>query len=419
MSLQLQQSWGIVVGAADGGSMVGNTQLAELTAWRRGLHQRPEVSGEERETAAEVARMLQAAGADKVLERLGGYGVAGVFDSGAPGPRVMLRCELDALPIEETSQVPHVSTVPGKAHLCGHDGHMAILAAVAARLARARPERGAVILMFQPAEETGQGARAVLADPAFAALAPTHVFAIHNMPGLPLGAVAVKSGPVTCASRGMRIAFHGKTSHAAEPEKARSPRAALARLMLALPDLAEGAPGDPDYALVTVTHASMGARAFGITPGAAELLVTLRSLTDARMARLQSEAEAQVRSEAADAGLVVTVTYEDVFGATENDPEAARIVTEAAQALGLEQIEGALPWRASEDVGCFGDVAPLGFFLLGAGEAQPPLHAPNYDFPDALIGRGADILCKILARIAVQGAGQGEEITKEQSAARP
>ncbi|MFW2541964.1 amidohydrolase [Primorskyibacter sp. 2E107] len=369
--------------------MLDTHEIAALAAWRHALHRAPELSGEERQTAATVAAMLREAGADAIHEGLGGHGVAAEFRSGVPGPRVMLRCELDALPIEETSTAEHRSRVPGKAHLCGHDGHMTLLAAVALRLSKQRPPRGTVILMFQPAEETGAGARAVVSDPAFKGLAPDLVFAIHNMPGVPLGQVAIRKGPVSCASRGMHLRLKGRPSHAAEPEKALSPMRALSRLMPALADLAEGAPGEPEFALVTVTHARMGEPAFGVTPGEADLYVTLRTLTDARMERLVSGAEALARRMAADEGLTVEIGYEDVFDATTNHPAAADIVTRALEALGVRHGPEPLPMRASEDVGQFGAGAPLAFMLLGAGEDVAPVHTPTYDFPDELIPLGA------------------------------
>ena len=183
----------------------------DLIALRHALHRQPELSGHEADTARLIATHLQATNPDRLVTNLGGHGVAALYDSGQPGPTVMLRAELDALPISEASGVPHASERPGFGHLCGHDGHMAILMGRAGT----RPARGRLVLLFQPAEETGAGARAVLDDPAFAALRPDYAFALHNMPGLPLGAVAVAPGPVSCASVGWRIAVAGREAHAA------------------------------------------------------------------------------------------------------------------------------------------------------------------------------------------------------------
>lgn len=194
-----------------------NQDVIELTAFRRKLHEQPEISNEEEQTAREVVAFLADTQPDEVLTGLGGHGVAMVYDSGRPGPTVLFRSELDALPIEELSGVPHASRVPGKSHMCGHDGHTAILAALGRQFGRHRPAKGRVVLMFQPAEETGNGAAGVVADPRFKSIAPDFSFSLHNLPGIPFGEVRLKPGVVNCASRGMRIVLKGKTAHSSTP----------------------------------------------------------------------------------------------------------------------------------------------------------------------------------------------------------
>ena len=214
--------------------------VAELTEWRHELHRAPELSGQEAETARKVAAFLATTSADSIVTSIGGHGVAAVYQGAEPGPTVMFRAELDGLPIDEISDAPYRSAVAGKGHLCGHDGHMATLAALARGLGRQRPARGRAVLLFQPAEENGAGAAAVLADPKFQSLSPDYAFALHNLPGLPLGHVALDEGPVNCASRGMRIALTGKTAHASTPEHGASPMPAVAALMPALTALGTG-----------------------------------------------------------------------------------------------------------------------------------------------------------------------------------
>ncbi len=379
---------------------LGNADIAELTDWRRELHRHPELSGEEAETALRVQAVLQATGPDRIVTGLGGHGVAAVYEGAAPGPRVLLRCELDALPIEERSDAAYRSGVPGKGHLCGHDGHMAMLAATARLLGRSRTARGSVVLMFQPAEEDGSGAAKVIGDPGFAELQPDFAFAIHNMPGMPLGHVALTPGPSACASRGMRLRLIGKTAHASQPETGLSPMPVLSKLMPALTALGQGGPlDDPNFALATVTHARLGAPAFGIAPGEAELFVTLRSLTDDRMEQLVSEAEALAQEAAAAAGLEADITYEDVFVTTTSDADAVAIARRALDSLGIPHGRDPLPMRPSEDFGRFGVGADLAFLLLGAGEGLPALHNPDYDFPDELIPTGAAIFSAILDEV--------------------
>jgi amidohydrolase len=169
--------------------MLTNTDIIELVAFRRQLHRQPELSGQEQETAAMILSALKALSPTGLVTGLGGHGVAAVFDSGKTGPTVLFRAELDALPIVEESGVAWTSLVPGTAHLCGHDGHMAMLVGLGRLLHRQPIESGRVVLMFQPAEENGSGARAVVADPHFADIAPDWAFAIHNEPGLSFGYV--------------------------------------------------------------------------------------------------------------------------------------------------------------------------------------------------------------------------------------
>ncbi|MEL6736900.1 MAG: amidohydrolase, partial [Pseudomonadota bacterium] len=233
--------------------MLTNSDLIELTAFRRALHQWPEVSGEEAETARTIIRALESLTPSRIVAGLGGHGVAAVFDSGRSGPTVLFRAELDALPIQEISQQAWVSKVPGKGHLCGHDGHMTTLLALGRLLSRKPVETGRIVLMFQPAEEDGSGARAVVADPAFADIAPDWAFAIHNEPGRPFGTVSTRAGLINCASQGLAITMTGKTAHAANPEDGVSPTIALAGLVERLSSLGRGGALDDDFRLATVT----------------------------------------------------------------------------------------------------------------------------------------------------------------------
>lgn len=191
-----------------------SADMVDLIGFRHELHRFPEISGEEAETARRVAAFLAPMRPDKVLTGLGGHGVAAVFAGEGQGPTLLFRSEIDALPILELTDVPYKSEISGKGHLCGHDGHSTILAALGRGLSRERPKRGRVVLMFQPAEENGAGAAAVIADPRFAEIRPDLSFSLHNMPGMPLGHAALMAGVVNCASRGMRIALTGRTAHA-------------------------------------------------------------------------------------------------------------------------------------------------------------------------------------------------------------
>lgn len=356
--------------------------LAALIAFRRALHRHPEISGDETGTARAVAGALPAP--DRLMTGLAGHGIAAVYEGAGPGPVVLLRAELDALPIPDLSGVAHASEVPGKGHLCGHDGHMAILLGVARHLSRRRPGRGRVVLLFQPAEETGAGAAAMLADPGFAGLEPDWAFAIHNLPGVPSGVAHLPVGPANCASCGLRIALTGRTAHAAEPELGLSPAPALARLVPGLSALGRGGAPGPGFSLATVTHLRLGEPAFGVAPAEGEMWVTLRAMDDAGLDAMLARAEALAAAEAEAAGLALAITRHDHFAACANDAGAAAHLGRALAAAGL-RVEPGAPMRASEDFGRFRALAPAAMAFVGAGVDHPPLHAGGYDFPDALI----------------------------------
>lgn len=377
--------------------MPEQSQIERLIALRHELHTMPEVSGEERETAQRIAAELQALGADRIWRSIGGHGVAAEFLGAAPGPTVLLRCELDGLPIREVSDLPYRSRRPGKGHLCGHDGHMVTLMGVAMQLAK-RPARGRVILLFQPAEETGAGAKAVVEDPIWPEIRPDYAFAYHNVPGRPLGEIGLRSGPGNCASRGMQILFEGKSSHAAAPQDGLSPGPAMAALMAALPALGAGTLADPDFALSTLTHAHLGEPTFGISPADGELRVTLRTMTNTRMEALIAAAKAELAQ--VQGALRIEVHWHDIFHSVTNDVDATAIAREAAQGLGhvIHEMETPMSW--SEDFGRIGeDGAKAAMLYVGAGVALPQLHNPDYDFPDALLPIVIDQFGAIVDRI--------------------
>lgn len=372
--------------------------LESLVALRHALHRHPELSGDEHATADRIVDALEGLGCE-IITGLGGAGVAAVFDSGTRGPSVMFRAELDALPILETGTPPWRSTVAGRGHLCGHDGHMAILIGLARHLARERPARGRVVLLFQPAEETGAGARAVIADPRFEGLACDWAFALHNLPGVAQGTAWLAPGPVNCASLGLVLTLRGKTAHASQPEAGLSPALALARLIPGLSALGPGGAPGAGYRLATITHARLGERALGIAPGWAELLVTLRAIDDGTLNQMLETARALAQSEAERGGLQVDDHVEDHFAACHNHPDATAVLARALDAAGIPHSPGTLPMRASEDFGLFRTVSKTAMVFLGAGEEHAALHNPDYDFPDSLIAQGVAIFSAAMTEV--------------------
>ena len=362
-----------------------------MTYLRHRLHAAPEPSGREAGTAAIMREVLAGCGATGLVDRLGGHGLAAVFDSPRPdaGPVVALRAELDALPLADLGRHDHVSTHPGCSHACGHDGHLAMLAGVAGGLARRPLARGRLILLAQPAEETGEGARAVAADPRWQALDPDYVFAVHNLPGYPLGSVLLRAGPFCAGSVGLAVTLTGRSSHAAYPERGLSPARALERLLPELTALPVPLEQQGALAMVTVVHVRLGGATFGTAPGDAAIMVTLRADEDEVLARLRAAAADLVTRVADAEGLTAAMAWQDEFPVTVNDDLAVAAAQAAAAAAGLDvAAPDESPFRWSEDFGWL--TAPwCGAMIgLGAGTSQAGLHAGGYDFPDALLPVG-------------------------------
>jgi len=344
-------------------------------------------------TARRIREILEGTMPDLLVSGVGGHGVVAVFDSGNQGPVVLFRADMDALPIREKADFPHASVNPGVSHKCGHDGHTAILAGFAEYVSQSRPKRGKLILVFQPAEETGRGAKAMLKHRVMKTLKPDYSFALHNLPGYPQDSVVVRTGTFAAASKGMVIRLKGKTSHASEPEKGKSPASVMAGLMVDLPRLSgNGNTGDyDDYVLLTLIHGNLGTPAFGTSPGDAVLMVTLRAYLDADMEKLTASATALVKSRSETAGLTYDIDFQEEFPASVNHPEAVELITATCKKLDLSVVEAVLPFRWSEDFAHFTAISRSALFGLGAGENHPALHHPDYDFPDRLLERGVQI----------------------------
>jgi len=382
----------------DTNSIFDDREIDLLRQWREKLHQYPEISGEEEQTAREVVSFLADTSPDETITGLGGHGVALVYRGAEPGPTVLLRCELDALAIQEISDIPHRSRIDGKAHMCGHDGHMTMMAGVGRVLGRRRPSRGRVILLFQPAEETAHGAEAVLADSKFEAIRPDYAFAIHNMPGLPLAHVAVAPGQITCASMGLRIELTGKTAHASMPETGISPAMAVARIIPALKQLEAGEVVAQGFRRIAVTHVEMGKPVFGITPGRADIRMTLRTPSNETIEDLVAEVLGLVDRIATEEGLGLTYSRHNFFRACINDGDASALFEEVASEMGLGRVDGYVPIRGAEDFGLFGSCSKSAMLFIGAGD-RPMVHNPDYDFPDELIPVGSGLFLGVVDRL--------------------
>lgn len=376
---------------------LSSSDLAVITALRHRLHQSPELSGEEWQTANIMADFLGGCKNVHLVTEVGGHGLAAVFgQENHDGPTVMFRAELDALPIAEKMLIPYASTNSGVSHKCGHDGHMATLAGLALNLSHTPPTKGKAVLLLQPAEETGKGALAMRHDPKLADLAPDWVFAQHNLPGYPSGTVVIRDGAFASGSCGMTITLTGKTSHAAHPEQGISPDQALAELVSSLIILPIAYQRTDNLALITIVHATLGEPAFGISPGTAEIMATFRADDNDVLYELRESAEELAATVAKNHGLKCQVGWSEEFPVTVNDCDAAAVIRRAAGKTGLPVTSGEeSPFRWSEDFGILADWGKGAMFCLGAGEKHPALHAPDFDFNDDLLAPGVAMLVAI------------------------
>ncbi len=374
---------------------------------RHTLHRNAALSNEEAGTAAIIRDFLADYEPDELIEGVGGHGLLAVWRAPTAGPVVLLRAELDGLPIPETLALEYGSKTAGVAHKCGHDGHMAMVAGLAPRLAGGQFGRGTVVLMFQAAEETGEGARRMLDDPRFADYRPDWAFALHNLPGVPLGHVVLREGCFASASKGLMVELEGATAHAAEPHMGRSPALATAFLIQGFSALPQLTTRLDEAGQVTVIHANLGSRAFGTSPGSARVAATLRTHQSDTMERLEKRCLELVNSAAEGFALSTEVSWHEEFPPTHNDPEAVEFVRRAALACRRPIETPSRPFAWSEDFGCVtGDYRGV-LFGLGAGVGHPALHHPEYDFPDELLPVGIGLFDEVL-RNAVQGEARGK-----------
>jgi amidohydrolase len=361
--------------------------LREVTEFRRRLHAKPCLSGHEAETVAMISEFLKPWTPFQTTTLVNGTGLACCYRGNRPGKRLLLRADTDALPIQETNSFKHRSKTENVSHKCGHDGHTAILAGLAPFLSKGG-FAGEVVLLFQPAEEVGKGAAAILADEAFESLKPDLVAGLHNLPGFPRGAVCLRDGVFAAASEGITINLTGLTAHAAYPETGHSPVLAVAQLLTGIEGLKNLTDSPDDFHLVTVIHARIGKPAFGTAPGDAQISATLRTYDNLAIDALKTRVKNLAFDVSQRHGLQCSVNFTEPFRATESHPDMVKKAALAATRANLEVIHLPSPFRWSEDFGQFTERWPGVFVGLGAGTNHAALHNPDYDFPDELLIHG-------------------------------
>jgi len=371
---------------------------SEIAAWRRDLHQHPEVGFETHRTAAFVTDQLQAFGCDEVKTGIGRTGVVGVVHgrTQASGKVVGLRADIDALPMTEATGLPYASVHAGAMHACGHDGHTAMLLGAAQYLTETRNFDGTAVVIFQPAEEGGGGGLEMCRDGLMKTFGIQEVYGMHNMPGIPLGHFAIRPGAFFAATDEFSIAVQGRGGHAARPHDAIDSTLVAAQLVVALQSVV-ARNADPMKAMVvSVTSFRTGSEAFNVIPDTVQLRGTVRTMEPAMRNLAETRIRAICAGIAATYGATVTVDYDRNYPVLLNEPRATAFAVEVAQQVATpDEVDPNAPAiMGGEDFAYMLEERPGAYIMVGTGDG-PMVHHPAYDFNDDAIPAG----CSYWARL--------------------
>jgi amidohydrolase len=361
----------------------------EITAWRRDIHEHPEIGFEVHRTAGLVADRLRAFGCDEVVPGVGKTGVVGVIRGrkAASGKVVGLRADMDALPILEATGVPYASKTPGRMHACGHDGHTAMLLGAAKYLCETRNFDGTVVVVFQPNEEGLTGGIAMVEDGLMERFGIQQVFGMHTSPNHELGKFAICAGPMMAACDKFTIEITGKGSHAARPHEGIDPVVVAAQTIMALQTIASRSI-DPVDSVVVSTCMVRAGDAFNIIPQSVGLIGTVRTLSEKVRQKTHGRLRAIAEGTAALFGASAEVIFEGDVPVTVNDAEKTEFaIGVAGEIVGRDNVRPMRPIMGAEDFSHMLRKRPGAFIMIGNG-VGPGLHNPGYNFNDAAIPIG-------------------------------
>jgi amidohydrolase len=372
----------------------------DIQAWRREIHEHPELLYDVHRTAAFVAERLREFGCDEVATGLGRTGVVGVIKGRKPavngGIKVIgLRADMDALPIEEETSLPYASKTPGKMHACGHDGHTAMLLGAARYLAETRNFAGDAVVIFQPAEEGGAGAAAMIKDGLMDRFAIEQVYGMHNGPGIPVGSFAIRSGPIMAATDDIDIKIEGLGGHAARPHKCIDSVLVGAQLITALQSIVSRTVDPLDSAVISMCEFHAG-NARNVIPQTAELRGTVRTLTEEVRSLVEKRVQEVVAGVAQITGAKIDLVYKRGYPVTVNHVSQTAVATEVAkQVAGDANVHETPPLMGAEDFSYMLESRPGAFIFCGNGNSAG-LHHPAYNFNDEAIVYGTSYWIKLV-----------------------
>ncbi|MFK2827060.1 amidohydrolase [Bacillus sp. B190/17] len=367
---------------------IQNFELAKKL--RHELHQHPELSNEEVWTKQHLMEFLKTYTSLEIVDK--GNWFYAIYRAGADKPNIAFRADFDALPMDEVIDLPWASQFPGKAHKCGHDGHSATLAGFALEIDQNGADKN-VFFLFQPAEETGDGA--IQCVDFIEEHNIDEIFAYHNMSAIPYKTVGIIDGTAFCASKGMTIHLEGSPAHASQPEDGINPSFAIANIVQAIPEFTSPEV-NKGLVLCTIVQIDVGEKAFGLSASKGDLRMTIRALYEEELDRLQENLENFAKSQGEAFGLKVSFHYNDEFPETVNHKESADKIRSAVKAKGMELVEMKEALRGSEDFGHFTKLTKGAYCLIGNGEDYPQVHTYEYDFRDELIETGVELFKELV-----------------------
>jgi amidohydrolase len=379
----------------------------KLVSWRRDIHQHPELAFRETRTADLVAQALSGLGLE-VRTGVARTGVVGLLHGGRPGPVVMLRADMDALPIQENSDAPYASQAPGVMHACGHDGHVAMLLGAATLLSRhAADLSGDVLFVFQPAEEGLGGASAMLADGLLTDPVPAAAFGLHLWNTMPMGRVCAQAGPMMAAADLLEITVRGRGGHGALPHEAVDAIAVTGQILSALQTIVSRNVDPQETAVLTIGSVH-GGTAYNIIAETVALEGTIRTFSPAVRETVLTRLRVLLDGIAAGMGAKYDLKVKSVAPAVVNDPGIAEVARAAAvQVVGATSVAWHPPLMVSEDFSEYQRLVPSCYMLLGSGNPalglDAPHHNPGFDFDEQALPLGAALLAVAARRFLLEG----------------
>ena len=372
--------------------------LPEITAWRRDLHENPEILFETHRTSAVVAEKLKEFGCDEVVTGIGRTGVVGIIKgkSNKSGRTIGLRADMDALPIHEETGLDYASKIPGAMHACGHDGHTAMLLGAAKYLAETRNFDGMVAVIFQPAEEGGGGGREMVDDGMMERWNIAEVYGMHNWPGVPTGQFAIRSGPFFAAADQFDIYLTGRGGHAAKPHDTLDTTVIASHIVLALQTIASRNADPVKQVVVSVTSFETGSKAYNVIPETVHLKGTVRTLDPGIQDMAEERLKAIAEGTAATFGGTARVDYRRGYPVMINADAQTEFAADVARAVSGDCAEAPLV-MGGEDFAFMSNARPGAYILVGNGDTAN-VHHPKYNFNDEAIPAGCSWWAEIVER---------------------